>query len=80
MAVWPPSRRPPRQLDELGNEILELGAHQRGILEELEKAHVYIEQLDTRNREQQRKIRELEARLAALEERLNANASGRPQR
>lgn len=32
------------QYDESGLEVLEVGAHRRGILEELEKAHVYIEQ------------------------------------
>lgn len=34
------------QYDEDGQEVLEAGAHRRGILEELEKAHVYIEQLN----------------------------------
>ena len=31
-----------------GREIVEIGAQRRGILEELEKAHVYIEQLHRR--------------------------------
>jgi len=34
--------------DENGNEVLELGQHQRGILEELEKAHIYILSLHKR--------------------------------
>jgi hypothetical protein len=46
--------------DENGKEIVEVGSHQRGILEELEKAHVYIEQLN-------HKVKALEARLKNLE-------------
>ena len=46
--------------DENGQEIIEVGSHQRGILEELEKAHVYIEQLND-------KINALEAKIKALE-------------
>jgi hypothetical protein len=46
--------------DENGQEMIEVGSHQRGILEELEKAHIYIEQLDN-------KIKALEAKLKALE-------------
>lgn len=36
---------PAARVDETGREIVEVGQHQRGILEELEKAHIYIEQL-----------------------------------
>jgi hypothetical protein len=46
--------------DEDGREIIEVGAQQRGIVEELEKAHVYIEQLND-------KIKALEAKFKALE-------------
>jgi len=46
--------------DENGQEIVEVGAQQRGILEELEKAHIYIEQLNDR-------IMSLEKKLVALE-------------
>lgn len=46
--------------DENGKEIVEVGSHQRGILEELEKAHIYIEQLNE-------KVKALEAKLKALE-------------
>ena len=31
-----------------GKEIIELGRHQRGILEELEKAHIYIQWIHER--------------------------------
>lgn len=51
---------PKAQFDAKGQEIVEVGAHQRGIVEELEKAHIYIEQLDKR-------IKELEEKLAKLE-------------
>jgi len=33
------------QIDENGLEIVEVGVRSRGVLEELEKAHIYIEQL-----------------------------------
>lgn len=39
---------PRTETDENGQEMLEIGAHRRGILEELEKAHVYIQHLNTR--------------------------------
>ena len=32
------------QKDESGQEVIEMGSHRRGIVEELEKAHIYIEQ------------------------------------
>lgn len=34
--------------DEQGQEIIEVGEHQKGIVEELEKAHIYIQQLHER--------------------------------
>ncbi|MFZ3138501.1 MAG: hypothetical protein WA126_14050 [Thermodesulfovibrionales bacterium] len=46
--------------DDNGQEIVEVGSHQRGILEELEKAHVYIEQLN-------KKLKDLEAKISTLE-------------
>jgi hypothetical protein len=47
--------------DENGLEIIEVGAQQRGIVEELEKAHVYIEQLNA-------KIEALEAKLRTIQD------------
>jgi hypothetical protein len=38
----------PAQTDAQGREMVEIGAHRRGMLEELEKAHIYIEQLHRR--------------------------------
>ena len=46
---------PSATTDEDGQEIVELGRHQRGILEELEKAHIYIQWLHER-------LKKLEAR------------------
>jgi hypothetical protein len=52
---------PKRRVGDDGREIIEIGAHQRGIVEELEKAHIYIEQLHKQNKA-------LEKRVASLEE------------
>jgi hypothetical protein len=51
---------PKASKDTDGKEILELGANRRGIVEELEKAHIYIEQLNER-------IKILEKKLAKFE-------------
>jgi hypothetical protein len=51
---------PKMQLDESGDEIVEVGSHRRGIVEELEKAHIYIDELLIR-------IKNLETRLTKLE-------------
>ncbi len=55
---------PARKLDEEGREVVDVGAHSRGILEELEIAHIYIEQLSVALKEQQRQIDELKVALA----------------
>lgn len=52
------------KVDEDGREIVEVGAHRKGIVEELEKAHIYIEQLHQR-------LKSLESKLTMLDERLN---------
>jgi hypothetical protein len=36
---------PKMAVDEEGRQIVEVGSHQKGIVEELEKAHIYIQQL-----------------------------------
>jgi hypothetical protein len=51
---------PKAMLDAAGQEIIEVGAHRKGIVEELEKAHIYIEQLHKR-------IVTLEEKLAKIE-------------
>ena len=37
---------PKATVDENGNEYVEVGSHRKGIVEELEKAHIYISQLE----------------------------------
>ena len=61
--------------DEYGLQVIELGAHQRGIVEELEKAHIYIEQLSQSNSRLERKNKELEKRLVKLEALLGDHAN-----
>lgn len=51
---------PETKVDANGLEFIEVGSHTKGIVEELEKAHIYIEQLHA-------KITEMEARLNKLE-------------
>ena len=55
---------PKAKVNKNGLEVVEVGAHRKGIVEELEKAHIYIEQLHQHNKE-------LEERLSKLEKRLN---------
>ncbi len=59
---------PARRVDPKGLEILEVGAHRRGILEELEKAHIYIERLHHRLKNLEEGNADMEARLAAVEQ------------
>ena len=49
---------PKATTDNHGDEVVEIGSQRRGILEELEKAHIYIEQLNKR-------LKRLEEKLAA---------------
>lgn len=49
-----------------GTEVLDLGALQLGMLEELEKAHLYIAELHERLEAQREKLAKLEAAVAAL--------------
>jgi len=51
---------PKAKVDGNGKEIIEVGSHRRGIVEELEKAHIYIEQLHKR-------LKSLEEKLAQME-------------
>lgn len=54
---------PSRTVDENGREIVEIGAQRVGMLEELEKAHIYIAQLHERNAELAERISRLESIL-----------------
>lgn len=51
---------PKAKTDENGFEVIEVGSHRRGIVEELEKAHIYISQLE-------QKLKTLEERIDQLE-------------
>lgn len=62
---------PPRTVDENGLEVIELGAHRRGLLEELEKAHIYIAQLHEVLTELRGQVRVKDETLADLEDRLS---------
>ena len=59
-----------RTVDEKGQEVVEIGARMRGMLEEIEKAHIYIEQLNGRVAEKDAELLKLERQNAELAERL----------
>ena len=52
--------------DDEGREYVEYGSRMRGILEELEKAHIYIEQLHNRNESLEARLRQVEQALAGF--------------
>lgn len=58
---------PKATVDNKGREIVELGAHRKGIVEELEKAHIYIDMLHNQINEQNKIIQLMEDRLTKLE-------------
>ena len=60
----------PVRKDDQGREIVEYGSRMRGILEELEKAHIYIEQLNQRNKGLERKLRDVQQAVAGLVEKV----------
>jgi hypothetical protein len=55
---------PKARVDGNGQEIVEVGAHRKGIVEELEKAHIYIEQLDKRIKALEEKLVKLKAEVS----------------
>lgn len=61
----------PGRYDEEGRSVIEVGAHSSAMLEELEKAHIYIAQLNEQLQEERQAkesaISELSARLDRLE-------------
>jgi hypothetical protein len=59
-----------RKVDEQGREVVEIGARMRGLLEELEKAHVYISTLNLKVTERDELLTKLERQNAELSERL----------
>ena len=62
---------PAAKVDENGREVVEVGTHRKGIVEELEKAHIYIEQLKNKNETIKEYNQALEVRLAKLEARFD---------
>ena len=66
---------PKATVDENGFEIVEVGSHRKGIVEELEKAHIYISQLEKAIQEQAAIINDQESRLEKLESFVKAIAS-----
>jgi hypothetical protein len=58
---------PKAQYDKENREIIELGAHSRGMLEELEKAHIYIEKLYKESNELEQRFSKVEALLSRLQ-------------
>ncbi len=58
---------PKAKVDKNGEDIVEVGSHRKGIVEELEKAHIYIEQLHKQIKEQNIVLQLLEKRLTQLE-------------
>jgi len=70
-----------REVDEQGREVIELGARLRGMLEEIEKAHIYISTLNQTITEKDSRLAKLERQNAELAERLariEAILSGSP--
>lgn len=58
---------PKARMDGNGQEIVDIGAHRKGIVEELEKAHIYIEQLHKRIKALEEKLVKLEAEVSTGE-------------
>jgi len=59
-----------RTVDDKGQEVVEIGARMRGMLEELEKAHIYISTLSDRITEKEAALAKLERQNSELAERL----------
>lgn len=71
-----------RKVDENGREIVEIGARMRGLLEELEKAHIYISSLsdrislkDAEFAKLEQKNKDLTERIARIEAMLSASTT-----
>jgi len=59
---------PESTVDEEGREVLEIGSHRKGIVEELEKAHIYIEQLHRKISAMEESVKNMEANYKKMEE------------
>ncbi|HSB12727.1 MAG TPA: hypothetical protein VLM38_24775 [Blastocatellia bacterium] len=60
-----------RTVDQEGREVVEIGARMRGLLEELEKAHIYIANLNDKVAQKDEQMAKLERQNAELAERLS---------
>jgi hypothetical protein len=58
----------PARVGEDGQEVIELGSDRRGIVEELEKAHIYIAQLNERLKEKEAEVERLQGVETEMEE------------
>lgn len=56
--------------DETGQDIVEYGSHLKGILEELEKAHVYIAQLNETIKSQNQQLQNQQTTISALSQKM----------
>ena len=54
---------PKASVDTNGREIVEVGSHRKGIVEELEKAHIYIDQLNIKIKSMEEQLNNLTAKL-----------------
>jgi hypothetical protein len=61
----------PARVDEQGRHAIDVGARSQGVVEELEKAHIYIEQLHERLEQSESELETLRATVRALGERLD---------
>ncbi len=52
---------PKSSVDAEGKELVDIGLHRRGIVEELEKAHIYIDQLLNRIKQLEQRVEKIEA-------------------
>jgi PKD repeat protein len=57
---------PKAEVDANGKEVLKVGAHRRGMLEELEKAHLYIQQLNDHLQSQEAELDALRSMVERL--------------
>jgi len=62
---------PEAKTDTDGMEVVNVGAHRQGMLEELEKAHIYIDQLNQRLTDKDQQIDALAQRIERLEKRVS---------
>ena len=58
----------PGEKDDEGREYVEYGSRMRGILEELEKAHIYIEQFNSTIKQMEKRNKGLEAQLRDVQQ------------